>query len=259
LKRPTTQNRSTAVMERRFEPEASLDYFPTQPWAVRALCQFLESELGEVLDRQTCWEPACGEGFMAKPLAEYFASVRSSDVIAYPNFEHEILDFVGFDLGDEKPADWVIPNPPFKVADQFVARALKMARRGVVMFVRAGFCETPERYEAMFEGSVAPSYVVSYSERVVCLRGRLIQTGKPDPFNFDDTPSASTAFQPKRASSATGYNLVIWQHGSHDTRHRWIARCRVALERASDYPAYAEQWAELEKLQRQFGGQGKLL
>jgi len=38
-----SQNRTTAVMQRRSEPHNSLDYFPTPLWATRALCQILNS------------------------------------------------------------------------------------------------------------------------------------------------------------------------------------------------------------------------
>ena len=58
-------NRSYAVMQQRIEPPDSLDYFPTPPWAARALCEFLASPApeggGEDLRGQTCWEPAAGE------------------------------------------------------------------------------------------------------------------------------------------------------------------------------------------------------
>jgi hypothetical protein len=65
-------------MAQRVEPPDSLDYFPTPPWATRALCEFLK--LHHKLHGQTCWEPACGGGHMARPLAEYFERVYSSDV-----------------------------------------------------------------------------------------------------------------------------------------------------------------------------------
>ena len=39
-----SQNRSSAVMAQRKEPPDSLDFFPTPPWATRALCERLASE-----------------------------------------------------------------------------------------------------------------------------------------------------------------------------------------------------------------------
>jgi hypothetical protein len=67
-------NGARAIMGSRVEPSDSLDYFPTPPWATRAL---IEKVLPQVAcrdtGRQIAWEPACGEGHMAEVLAEYFA------------------------------------------------------------------------------------------------------------------------------------------------------------------------------------------
>lgn len=255
MKRPTTQNTSTAVMQRRIEAPTSLDYFPTQPWAVRAICRFLQTELREDLSNRTCWEPACGEGHMVKPLREYFQGVRASDVIAYPGFDHEVLDFIEYAVWAKRDTvDWIITNPPFREAARFIKRAQRLAKRGVVMFVRGAFTEGSERYEELFRPDIAPSYVVSFAERVVLLRNRLIQSNRPDPFNFHPT-----TYEPTCADSATAYSLVIWLPGQHDTRHRWIPKSRVELERPGDYPEYAEQWAWLRSQQAEATGQGDLL
>lgn len=250
-----TQNRSTAVMQRRVEPHDSLDYFPTPGWATRAACEFLTEELGEDLADQTVWEPACGEMFMARPLAESFERVIASDVFRY-SMDHGICDFLV-----EGPAycwpDWIFTNPPFKLARRFIELARQRAKRGVVMFVRGSFTESDERYHTLFTPETRPSYVVTYCERVVLLKGRVIRAGAPDPFNLD-----KETFEPRPASSATAYSLLIWQPGNNDTRHRWIPKCRTRLERDEDYPAYEEQWAEVRRLRAAHAralGQGALL
>ena len=237
-----TANTSTAVMQRRAEPADSLDYFPTPAWATRAACEFLCDELGEDLADQTCWEPACGEMFMADPLGEYFEKVIATDVHRYSD-RHGICDFLIEGATYARP-DWIFTNPPFKLASQFITRAREQARRGVVMFVRGSFTEGDERYHALFAPHCRPSYVVTYCERVVLLKGRVIRAGSPDPFNFDPVTLA-----PRMASSATSYALVIWLPGQHDTRHRWIPKCRLQLERPGDYPAYEDQWAILRAFQ----------
>lgn len=165
-----------------------------------------------------------------------------------------MLDFVGFFPWRKRDAtDWIITNPPFRLAEQFLKRALHLANRGVAFFVRTGFLESDGRYE-MFAGDNPPAYVVTYSERVVLLKNRLIRTGYPDPFNIDPD-----SLVPRKASTATGYSLVIWKKGEHDTRHRWIGPCRLELERDEDYPAYADQWAEVRRLQIEASDQGVLL
>lgn len=236
-------NRSTAVMQRRQPAPDALDYFPTPPWAARALCEFLRDR-GEPLGASTCWEPACGELHMVRGLADYFSWVNPTDVHRY-SLDHGICDFL-IGTGTGAGADWIITNPPFLLAQRFIETALKRARRGVAMLVRSAFIEGAERHRDLFS-VLPPSYVLQFAERVVMLQGRLIQSGAPDPFNLDD------AGAPKKASNATSYCWLVWMRDqtvadwSRDTRLRWIGKSRARLEREGDYPAYAEQWAAIAR------------
>lgn len=94
------QNRSPAVMAQRTEALDSLDDFPTPKWATRALIE--EVLGGEKFDRLSCWEPTCGRGYMASTLAEYFRTVRSSDVHGYGY--GEIFDFLSLSAEAAAPA-----------------------------------------------------------------------------------------------------------------------------------------------------------
>ncbi|NCP11382.1 MAG: methyltransferase [Sphingomonadales bacterium] len=248
-----TANRSTAVMQRReptsderFGPRGfrtSLDYFPTPPWAARAACEFLARELAEPLREQIVWEPACGEGHMMRGLADYFGCAFGTDVHPFDgSVPHDFL-MPKLPHAMATAPDWVATNPPFRLAREFVQRAIHVARRGVVMFVRSSFTEGDERHRAIFTGDLTPSYVVTYVERVVLLRDRLIRSGADDPFNLDKDG------KPIKASSATSYALVIWLPGQHDTRHRWIPKCRLRMERPGDYPKYPDQWAAIAHAQ----------
>jgi hypothetical protein len=121
-----SQNRSHAVMAQRAESKESLDDFPTPPWATRALIEHvLEKPQG--FKSQSCLEPACGEGHMAKVLAEYFGDVKTSDV--YPYGYGEIKDFTTHPF-EVNFCDWVITNPPFRLGEDFIHRALAVARVG---------------------------------------------------------------------------------------------------------------------------------
>lgn len=224
----TGQNRSTSVMQRRQAAPDSLDYFPTPPFATRALCEFLCS-IGEGLDAQSAWEPACGELHMARPLGEYFASVRASDVHRYA--DHELIDFT-ITGATEPMVNWVLTNPPFNLAEAFIATGLKVARSGVAMLLRGAFLEGEERYDRLFARN-PPDYVLQFAERVVMLKDRLIQSGAIDPFH--NVPGT-------KASTATSYCWFVWldpaNAGERDTRLRWIPKCRRRLERAGDYPIY---------------------
>ncbi|ASP85026.1 methyltransferase [Sinorhizobium meliloti] len=215
-----SQNTSSAVMQQRSEPHDSLDDFPTQPWATRALCEHVLK--GCHLASKTVWEPACNRMHMAAPLAEYFRSVASSDVHDYgiePDtngfpFQYDFL-FMG-----KSPivnSDWIISNPPFRLAEQFIARARDLATEGVAMIVRTSFLEGVGRYENLFSKN-PPSIVAQFSERVPMVKGRLTATG----------------------STATSYCWLVWLNGVTTTKLVWIPPCRKKLERADDYAAYRE-------------------
>src|SRR5262249_51391931 len=125
------QNTSHAVMAQRTEPKDSPDDFPTPPWATRALIEHIldRSELVSL----TCLEPACGAGHMAKVLREYFREVHCAD--AYDYGYGKIRNFLTYPH-KENSADWVITNPPFRLAEEFVLRALRVARCGVAILAR---------------------------------------------------------------------------------------------------------------------------
>jgi len=205
----TSQNRSHAVMAQRTEAKNSLDDFPTPPWATRAL---VEHVLGkpEQFKSQSCLEPACGEGHMAKVLVEYFGEVRASDI--YPYGFGEVKDFTTAPL-EVNSVDWVITNPPFKLGEDFILRALSIARAGVAMLTRTVFIESVGRYSRIFS-ITPPTKFAQFVERVPMVKGRL------DP----------------KASTATGYCWLVWEK-KRKTQSRviWIPPCRKSLEHDGDY------------------------
>ncbi|WP_430242004.1 methyltransferase [Neorhizobium sp. DAR64861/K0K2] len=205
-----SQNISSAVMQQRREPHDSLDDFPTQPWATRALCEHVLN--GRNLNGRTVWEPACNRGHMSGPLEEYFGAVWASDIHDYglPRaFQHDFLFPV---LPISEQPDWIISNPPFRLAEQFIARACEVASEGVGMIVRTSFLEGVGRYQNLFSKN-PPSIVAQFSERVPMVKGRLTATG----------------------STATSYCWLVWIYGEEGTRLAWIPPCRKKLERSDDY------------------------
>ena len=199
-------------MQRRVEAHDSLDDFPTPPWATRALCERLSAE--HDVSTMTCREPAANRGHMARPLAEYFASVEASDVHDY-GAGYPVDDYLFGPL--PAPVDWTITNPPFRLAEQFIERAIDTSRVGVAMIVRAAFLESVGRYERLFSVR-PPSLVMQFTERVVMHKGKLSADG----------------------STATAYAWMLWIAGAEGTRLEWIAPCRKRLERAADYEALVE-------------------
>jgi hypothetical protein len=233
-------NRSTAVMQRRIIAPDSLDYFPTPPWATRALCEWLndapESPVAACLADMDAWDPACGEMHMANPLGEYFGHVRATDIFRYTD-DHGVWNFIGDSRPPFAPVDWIITNPPFIHAAEFICRALANANVGVAMLCRSTFAESETRWRDLWQYiRRRPAYELQFAERVVCLRDRLIRANAPDPFNLDANAV------PRKASTATSYSWLVWMPRQHDWRKRIIPPCRTDLERDGDYPAYLDQW-----------------
>lgn len=200
-----TQNRSHAVMAQRSEPHDSLDDFPTPPWAGRALCEYVISFSSD----QVCWEPACNRGYLVKGLSEYFSTIHQSDIHDYG--QEEVQDFL---FPNDRSADWIITNPPFRLAEQFIDKANDTALVGTAMLVRSQFLESVGRFQRLFSKN-PPSVIAQFSERVPMVRGRVDEN----------------------ISTATSYCWVVW----HKVRMQkcsaycWIPPCRKELEREGDY------------------------
>jgi hypothetical protein len=162
---------------------------------------------------------------MARPLKEYFRDVQCSDAFEY-GYGHK-RDFLAYPF-ETQSVDWVITNPPFRLAEEFVARSLKVARYGVAILARTVFLESIGRYERLFKAQ-PPTRFAQFTERVPMVKGRL-DAG---------------------ATTATGYAWLVWEIGSVGVPSLvWIPPCRRKLERAADYPAKprADQTAEARPL-----------
>jgi|ERR1043166_3897878 hypothetical protein len=204
------QNTSHAVMAQRTEAADSADDFPTPPWATRALIEHV-LENKTTLAEMTCLEPACGAGHMAKVLKEYFGEVKATD--AYPYGYGAIRDYLA-DTCATNSCDWVITNPPFRLAEEFILRSFRVARRGIAILARTVFLESAGRYAAIFRDR-PPTKFAQFAERVPMVRGRLDGSAK----------------------TATGYAWLVWEKETPcESRLMWVPPCRKTLERASDYP-----------------------
>jgi predicted RNA methylase len=198
-----------SLMASRQEAIDSLDFFPTPPWATRALVEDVLPQLGVSLADATVWEPACGEGHISGVLQEYTGKVGATDVFDYSVEGRSAPgwigghDFLGGDLAatswvksglyDLFPnADWVITNPPFDAkAVAFVQKALEVAKVGVAMFFRSQWAvEGVERYDAVFRDH-PPTLPAWFVERVNLCKGRWDPDG----------------------STATAYCWLVWLKG----------------------------------------------
>ena len=197
-------------MAQRVEAKDSLDNFPTPPWATRALLEYVIADAGP-FRRMSCLEPACGAGHMARPLKEYFGKVKASDIHAYGH--GTVADFLAAPL-ETASVDWVITNPPFRLAEDFIQRSLIAARHGVAILARTVFLESIGRYREIFD-QTPPSKFAQFTERVPMVKGRL----------------------DAKASTATGYAWFVWEKNARTLPPRlmWVPPCRKKLERPGDY------------------------
>lgn len=214
-------NGARSVMGSRVEPDDSLDFFCTPPWATRALCEHVFPRIGPPpgwLKHNSVWEPACGEGHMAEVLSDYFETVYATDVFDYGHPKATILNFLGgSDIIDPLP-DWIITNPPFgDKTIPFILRAIELARVGVAMFLRLQILETIERYEQIFKPH-PPALVAFFAERVNLCRGRWDPDG----------------------GTATAYCWLVWMKDRAPMAPFWIPPgCRESLSKEDDRARFA--------------------
>jgi hypothetical protein len=172
------------------------DFYATPPLAVYELINNLQ------VFNTNIWEPCCGMNHITNILRENLYNVRTSDIIDRVNDGSvEIIDFLNC---NEKWDGDIVTNPPYKLATEFVYKALDVVENGckVAMFLKLTFLETKKRRE-LFE-KYPPKYIYVSSSRLGCS-----QTGV-----FDENGNIG---------SAVAYCWYIWEKGYNgETILRWF-------------------------------------
>lgn len=142
-------------------------------------------------------EPACGEGHISEGLKAAGYEVVSRDLV--DRGYGEVADFLAIDnlAWDEN----IVTNPPYKYAQQFVEKALRIIPEGkkVAMFLKLQFLEGKAR-RALFR-STPPIRVWVSSSRLKC------------------APNGD--FDAIKGSAA--YAWVVWEKGyKGDTTVKWF-------------------------------------
>ena len=95
------------------------DLYPTPPEVTVALMRFLKLPAGTDI-----WEPARGQGDMVRALADCGMAVYGTDI-------RDGIDFLTTrQPGNAPAADWIITNPPFSLADEFIRHAAGLPLQG---------------------------------------------------------------------------------------------------------------------------------
>lgn len=175
---------------------AAYEFYPTPPEATRALLSV------ESFDRDI-WEPACGQGHIAKEFESAGHTVVSTDLVDY-GFGQSGRDF----LQEQVPlAKHIVTNPPYGrgLADAFTRHALKLtAKTGgslALLMNLAGLCH-PIRHD--FYVSRPPAVIYALDE-CTC-------------WPYGDPARASRSIAHQR------YCWMVWKPSHRgDTRFRWLS------------------------------------
>lgn len=138
------------------------------------------------------WEPACGPGSIVRVLRAAGHRVHATDLVDYasPDQDAHGRDFL---MEREAPAGTqaIVTNPPFKLANEFVAHALDLAPV-VVMLARLAFLEG-QRRSTIIDGPLARVHVFRNRLPMMHRRGQGIVEAAKD-----------------KATSAIAYAWFVW-------------------------------------------------
>jgi hypothetical protein len=152
------------------------------------------------------WEPACGPGAIVRVLRRHGHVVYATDLVDYNSPEQ---DESGWDFLLERQlpigVGAIVTNPPFKLASEFVAHALDLCPK-VVMLLRLAFLESERRTSILDGGKLA---------RVHVFRNRLPMMHR-------------AGWQGLRASSSTAFAWLVWDSEHHGPTELYRLSWRVA-------------------------------
>jgi len=169
---------------------AEHDFYATDPVAIEKLMQIEELN-------HRIWEPACGQGHLAKPLVREGYDVKSTDLI-YRGYGEGGVDFL---QQREKWEGDIITNPPYNLSHRFVEHALQIIPDGckACFFLKLTF----------LEGQGRKDFFTIYPPRTVWVSSARIRCGKNG--NFEG------------CSSMMAQAWFIWQKGWHgETTVKWF-------------------------------------
>lgn len=134
------------------------------------------------------WEPASGRGAIVRVLRAAGHSVVATDLVDYDSADqdHARRDFL-LERCAPDGVEAIVTNPPYKLAGAFVAHALDLCPR-VVMLLRLSFLESSSRSTILDVGHLA---------RIHVFRNRLPMMHR-------------AGWQGNRASSSVAHAWFVW-------------------------------------------------
>ena len=171
------------------------DFYATAPESTVAI-------LKEVALKGSIWEPACGQGHMSEVIKDFYpdSKVYSTDLVDR-GYAEDIVNFLDY---DGEKFDNIITNPPFKLAKEFVEKALEYANDKVIMFAKIQLLEGVSRQE-LFKAN-PPKYIYVFTKR---------QTPLPNGSALDENG--------KKWASTMCFAWFIWEVGfKGEPTVRWL-------------------------------------
>lgn len=131
----------------------SSDFYPTPEDVTMALLSHLALPIGT-----TIWEPACGEGHMANVFRRSGYLTFASD-LRETGYGKGGVDFL---QAERSPAQWIITNPPFSLAEDFIrkARSLDVS---FAFLLKSQYWHSKRRYSLFQE--ITPSEILPLTWR----------------------------------------------------------------------------------------------
>lgn len=171
------------------------DYYATEPAAAEWLLK-----IEPIVKSKPVWECASGEDHLANVFKENGYLVRTSDLIKRLDTTEE-LDFLA---QGEKWDGTIITNPPYKMAAQFVEKAMETVTLGnkVCMFLKIQFMEGKGRRDLFRK--YPPKTVWVLSSRLMCAKNG----------DFEEM---------MKEGSAVAYAWYVWEKGyKGETILKWF-------------------------------------
>ncbi len=152
--------------ERRVTSRKDADFWPTPDWVTEAL-------LARETPRGRVWEPACGDGAMARVIERAGHRVEATD-LHDRGYGRGAVDFL-MELGMPTGCQSIITNPPFNLGTRFLRHALQMEPHLLALFLPLTYLEGAER-GGIFDQR-PPSRVWVFRRRVQLWHSGVAQAG----------------------------------------------------------------------------------
>jgi hypothetical protein len=140
------------------------DFYSTPEETTRVLLDYLKPILNPNLD--VIMEPACGEGMMAEVIRRREFKVDATDLYEYEyghgKWERDFLEMDGVS------ASWIITNPPFNLAEEFITHANILQEKndhgiGFAMLLKSNYWHAKTRL-SLFQ-TITPAVILPLTWR----------------------------------------------------------------------------------------------